>query len=311
MVIYDPITAVEWDYEIERAALADFGIRLVVPPSREAARAELPAADVVVVSKALPNEDLALLTRCRGVLCYSVGMDGVDARVAGEFGIGVFNVPDYCTEEVSDHAIALLLALQRNLLRIATASGRGDWSQAYAELQAGTPRRVREQIAGVVGVGRIGSRVAEKCRALGMTVLGHDPYAAMPEAVRAVDLATLLEQSDAVLICAALTPVSGHLIDSSALGRIKRGSVLVNVARGGLIDEQALATALRDGRLRGAALDVREHEPPDRSADPLAGIDSLILTPHMGATSDEARRDLHLRAVDAVLRILDDRHVNA
>jgi D-3-phosphoglycerate dehydrogenase len=309
--VYDPITVVEWDYGIEQAALADLGISWVVPPSRAAARAELPTADVVVVSEALPNEDLALLERCAGILCYSVGTDGVDARAAGELGIRVFNVPDYCTEEVSDHAIALLLALQRNLIATATATGRGDWSQAYAQLQAVAPRRIRGQVAGVVGVGRIGSRVAEKCRALGMTVVGYDPYATMPEGVQGVDLPTLLEQSDAVLICAALTTVSGHLIDAAALGRMKQGGVLVNVARGGLVHEQALATALRDQRLRGAALDVREHEPPDVSTDPLAGIDSLILTPHMGATSVEARRDLHLRAVDAVLRILADRHPNA
>ena len=241
----------------------------------------------------------------KGILCYSVGMDGVDASAAADLGVPVHNVPDYCTEEVSDHAIAMLLALQRNLLPIASATARGDWPSAYTSLEAMPPRRVRGQVVGVVGVGRIGARVADKCDALGMAVLGHDPYATLRPPVRPTEFKTLLETADAVLLCAASTSSSGHLIDAAALDHMKHGSVLVNVARGGLVDEHALAAALRSGKLRGAALDVRDQEPPDAATDPLSGVESLILTPHMAATSVDARRDLHLRAVDAVLRILD------
>lgn len=304
VLVYDPITAIEWDYEIERAALAAQDVQLVVPGNRGEARAALAGADVVVVSSSLPRDDLELLRSGKAILCYSVGTDGVDVARAAELGIDVHNVPDYCTEEVSDHAVALLLALQRSLLPVATAAGAGDWPLAYAALQARPPRRLRGQVAGVVGVGRIGSRVADKCAALGMTVLGHDPFATPAPPVRPVDLGALLDQSDAVLICAALTSASSHLVDAAALRRMKPDSVLVNVARGGLVDEHALAEALRVGRLRGAALDVRSPEPPDPATDPLAGLESVILTPHMGATSVEARHDLHIRAVDALLRIL-------
>jgi D-3-phosphoglycerate dehydrogenase len=305
VLVYDPITAIDWDYELERAALSARGVHLDIPVGRDEARAALPRADVAVVSSSLPAEDLSLLRRGSAILCYSVGMDGVDAVRARELGIGVHNVPDYCTEEVSDHAIALLLALQRNLVPVVSASATGDWTRAYMALDAQRPRRVRGQVAGVLGVGRIGTRVAQKCDALGMTVLGYDPWATVTRPAKAVELDTLLTESDVVLICAALTSTSRHLIDAAALGQMKPGSLLINVARGGLVDEQALASALRAGRLRGAALDVRVQEPPDPANDPLAGLASVILTPHMAATSVEARHELHVRAVEVLLGILD------
>ena len=304
VVIYDPITTVPWDYQIERDVLGSHGIELIVPADPAESRRALPWADIVIVSGRLPDDDAALLDRCRGILCYSVGMDGVDTDAMARRGIPVHNVPDYCTEEVSDHAVAMLLALQRGLVPIATAAGAGDWPAAHQLLGRLRPRRVRGQVAGVVGLGRIGTKVAEKCRGLGMTVLAHDPHITDAPFTMTATLTELLTASDAVLLCAAASRSSKHLIDEGALRAMRPGSVLVNVARGRLVDEAALADALRSGRLRGAALDVREVEPPDPAVDPLGGLEGVLLTPHMAATSDQAKDDLHRYAADAVLRLL-------
>lgn len=306
VVVYDPIVSMRWSYEIERNALRAKGIELIVPDGTPAARAALPSADVVLVSQQILAEDIDLIPVGAAILCYSVGTDGVDAARAGNRGLSVHNVPDYCTEEVSDHALALLLALFRNLLPTAIFAGCGDWPAAYRVLDARLPRRFRDQTVGVLGLGRIGSRVADKCAALGMTVIGHDPWVSSSTSARLVDRAALLGEADAVVICAALTSASTYLMDDHTLRSMKPGSYLVNVARGRLINESALAAVLNSGHLAGAALDVRAQEPPDPGADPLANLDSVLLTPHMGATSAAARTDLHRRAAEIILRICSE-----
>lgn len=302
VVVYDPITTLRWDYDTERKILAREGVRLLLPANLAESRAMLPEADVVITSGRLPVEDLDLMTRTCAIVCYSVGMDGVDATRAAQLGITVTNVPDYCTEEVSDQAIAIFMALQRLLVPTAAAAAQGqwevrDWDEFYRM------RRVRGQQLGVVGVGRIGTRVAEKAMGLGMTVVGHDPYRT-DAVVPLVSLADLLEQSDAVVLCAALTAQSRDVIDAAAIARMKPDAVLVNVARGGLVDEAALAAALRAGRLRGAGLDVREVEPTPQDADPLLGLRNVVLTQHVGATSVEAFADMHRFAAARVLEVL-------
>ncbi len=302
VVVYDPITTLRWNYDTEREILAREGVRLLLPADLTESRAVLPEADVVITSGRLPVEDMDLMTRCCAIVCYSVGMDGVNAVRAAELGITVTNVPDYCTEEVSDQAIAIFMALQRLLVPTAAAGAQGqwevrDWDEFYRI------RRVRGQHLGVVGVGRIGTRVAEKAMGLGMTVLGHDP-GRTEAVVPLVPLAELLERSDAVVLCAALTAESRHVIDAAAIARMKPDAVLVNVARGGLVDEAALAAALRAGRLRGAGLDVREVEPTPPETDPLLGLRNVVLTQHVGATSVEAFADMHTFAAARVLEML-------
>jgi D-3-phosphoglycerate dehydrogenase len=302
VVVYDPITTIRWSYEVEREALAARGIDLVLPADLAAARKALPTADAVVASGKLPRAELDLMTKCCGILCYSVGMDGVDSARAAELGIEVTNVPDYCTEEVSDHAIALLLAVQRGLVPMAIAAGAGNWEVRQLP-EFYTIRRVRGQNVGVVGLGRIGSRVAEKAQGLGMTVTAHDPYrteAPFP----LLPLNDLLERSDAVVLCAALTADSRHVLDAAAIARMRPDAVVVNVARGGLIDEKALADALKAGKLRGAGLDVREAEPPPAD-DPLQGLPNVVLTQHVGATSVEAFADMHTLASARLIELLE------
>lgn len=303
VVVYDPITTLRWTYDVEREALAARGVRLVLPPNHQAAQAVLPDADVVVTSGDLPDADLELMSKACAILCYSVGMDGVNAVRAKELGIEVTNVPDYCTDEVSDQAIALMMAVQRALVPTAAAAAQGQWEVREWE-EFYRIRRVPGQTCGVVGVGRIGARFAQKARGLGMTVIGHDPYRT-DAPIPLVPLDELLERSDAVVLCAALTSRSRHLIDAAAIARMRSDAILINVARGGLVDEAALATALRAGRLRGAALDVREVEPTPPDTDVLLGLRNVVLTQHIGATSVEAFADIHTIAAARIIGLLE------
>jgi D-3-phosphoglycerate dehydrogenase len=306
VLIYDPIVTLPWDYDTEREALREHGVELVIPANPSEAVAALPDADVVVVSQRIPNEHLELARNCCGICCYSVGMDGVDAALASGMGISVTNVPDYCTEDVADHAVALLLALQRCIVPFAVQAAAGRWS-VRDRSEFYQIRRLRGQTVGVVGVGRIGTRVAEKCSGIGMTPIGYDPdRTAGPAGVPLVDLPELLSRSDAIVLCAALTDGNRRIIDAAALQQMRPHCTVVNVARGGLVDETALAEALRSGRIRAAGLDVRDPEPPDPVLDPLRDLPNVVLTQHVAATSMEAFTDIRRLAARQILALLRD-----
>jgi D-3-phosphoglycerate dehydrogenase len=304
VLVYDPITTVEWTYEPERELLSEAGVRLTVPTTSRATDDELFDADVVIVSDPFPAELTLRLTHCAGLICYSVGMDAVDADAARAAGVPVTNVAGYCTEEVSDHALALLLALQRRIVPFATAAANGEW-EVYRSDDFRSVRRLRGQRLGIVGLGRIGSRVAAKAAAFGMTVAAYDPYLdSSPLAdVTLLQLGELLRTSDAVVLCSSLTESSRRIIDAERLASMPAGAVLVNVARGSLVDEEALAAALRSGHLGGAALDVRAQEPP-AADDPLRALPNVVLTQHIGATSRESHADLHRLAAERALELL-------
>jgi D-3-phosphoglycerate dehydrogenase len=306
VLIYDPIVTLPWNYDTEREALREHGVDLVIPADESEALAALPHADVVVVSGRLPVQHLELARNCCGICCYSVGMDGVDAARAAELGIRVTNVPDYCTEDVADHAVALLLALQRCIVPFAVAAAAGRWA-VRDRPEFYQIRRLRGQTVGVVGVGRIGTRVAEKCAGIGMTPIGYDPVRTeAPPGVPLVGLPELLSRSDAVVLCAALTDGNHRIIDATALQQMRPHCTVVNVARGGLVDEAALAEALRSGRIRAAGLDVRDPEPPDPARDPLRQLPNVVLTQHVAATSMEAFTDIRRLAAQQILGLLRD-----
>jgi D-3-phosphoglycerate dehydrogenase len=307
VLIWDPIRDLDWSYERERELLAADGVQLVVPITDRAGMKELERADVLIVSDPFPADLLVHLDRCVGIICYSVGMDKVDADAAAAANIPVTNVAGYCTDEVSDHAMALLLAAQRRLLPFARSADRGEWD-VYAGADFYGIRRMRGQTVGIIGLGRIGSQVAVKCAAFGMTVIAYDPYLSQPSvgSVELTDLDVLLARSDVVILCSALTDSSRSLLDADRIAKMRAGAVLVNVARGGLVDESALADALASGRLSAAALDVRAKEPPDADGDPLRGRPNVLLTQHIAATSQEARDDLHVFAARRAMELLTD-----
>lgn len=306
VVVFDPIPG-DWSWDPEIAILSARGVDLLVPADPTEADQAIRSADAVIVTGVarLDSERVATLEECVGILCYSIGTDKVDAGAAAAAGIRVRNVPDYCTDEVSDHAVALLLAAQRRLLPLATATAAGAWPGDRPV--TGTIRRLRGQTLGIAGAGRIGRLVARKARAFGFRTIAYDPYLSVTDDpdFPLVDRAELFRRADAIVVCAAYTPGAPALVDREALASVRAGLILVNVARGGHVDEAALAEALADGRVAVAALDVRASEPPDHAHDPLAGLRNVILTPHVAATSRDAIDDLHRLAATYVLDLLE------
>jgi D-3-phosphoglycerate dehydrogenase len=276
--------------------------------SRSAAAEDILAvardADAILVTYAkLPGELLRQLQRCKAIGRFGLGVDNIDTKTAAELGIVVTYVPDYCMHEVSDHAMALLLALARKIPFSNKLVQAGRW-----EMPAVAPlRRLTGQVLGLIGFGNIPRALAPKAKAFGFGVIAYDPYAGADVfaacGVEAVSFETLLERADAISVHAPLTPATRGLIDAAAFARMKKGALIVNTARGPLIDELALISALDSGRIGGAALDVIATEPLPKDS-PLIGRDNVILTPHTAFYSVEALDELQTKCAADVARVL-------
>jgi len=260
-------------------------------------------ADALLVTYAnISSEMIRQMKRCRIISRFGTGIDNVDIVAATDAGIVVTKVPDYCIDEVSDHTLALLLALVRKIPLANARAHAGQW-----EMSAVVPiHRIRGSILGLLGFGRISQLVASKAKALGLKIVTHDPYIP-PEVlaragVESLDFAELLNVSDYVSIHTPLLAETHSLFNASVFSHMKPSAYLINTARGAIIDETALAHALDAGQLAGVALDVFPREPP--FASPLFGRDNVILTPHMGFYSVEALVDLQTMAAEEVVRVI-------
>jgi D-3-phosphoglycerate dehydrogenase len=243
------------------------------------------------------------LKRCKIIARYGIGVDNVNVAAATRAGILVTNVPDYCIDEVSDHALALLLALARQIVAAERAVKAGAWDVVSYE----GIHRLRGQILGLFGFGKIAKALASKVQPLGMKVLVYDPYvdpaAIAHEGAEAVSLDKLLAEADAISIHVPLSPETRNLIGERQLARMKPTAFVINTSRGGIVDEQALAVALKEGKLGGAALDVLSVEPPP-SDHPLQKAPNIILTPHLAFYSRESVIELQTKAAEEVARAL-------
>lgn len=295
------------DLEIEREALAAVGCELVYEGDlREPERLKRLTRNADAVLNCyvrMPREAIEELERCRIIARYGVGVDTIDLDAASERGIVVTNVPDYCRAEVSDHTLALILALARRLPKLDRSVQSGEWQATEAK----PTFRLSEQSLGLVGFGRIARDVARKARAFGLRVLATDPFVAhermAEQGVEPRRFSELLSESDFVSIHAPLTAETNHLIDAEALALMKPTAYLVNTSRGPLVDSAALCAALDSRRLAGTGLDVLEDEP--LSADhPLRGRDNVIITPHTAFYSEEAVAELQRKAVTQIVKVL-------
>lgn len=240
------------------------------------------------------------LPRVRVVVRYGVGVDGIDVAAATDHGVPVVNVPDYGTDEVANHAVALLLALARKITRLDRQARSGGWDV----FRIGPVTRLAGQTVGIVGCGRIGSAVARKLGGFDVRLLGCDPYVdAFPPGVQPVVFERLLAESDYVTIHCPLTDETRHAFDAESLAWMRPTAVLINTARGGIVDTAALVEALQQGLLAGAGLDVLEQEPLD-PASPLLRMEQVIVTPHAAWYSEEGRSDLKRRAAEEAVRVL-------
>ena len=298
--------------------------RVLTDPSfeRELVQGDLVGLDVVVETSSPPwsgddvvgllsfepvtADDLAALPKVRVVATPSVGFDHVDVEAATARGVWVCNVPDYCIEEMADHSIALLLALARGVVELDRSVREGGWDHRAA----GRLGRLADVRLGIVGYGRIGRAVAARALALGMDVVAFDPLiepdAIASTGVQPASLEELLRSSTAVTLHAPLTPDTEHLLGARELALLPEGAYVLNVARSGLVDSEALLAALAAGRLGGVALDVLEVEPPDAAA-PAPQVPRLVVNPHAGWYSEEAEEAAPRRATEAVRDVLEGR----
>ncbi|MBI3047988.1 MAG: C-terminal binding protein [Acidobacteria bacterium] len=279
-------------------------LELAAEPTPEAILRLARDADAVLVTYAkITGDMIRQLTKCRVISRFGIGVDNVDISEATKKGIVVTKVPDYCIDEVSDHTMALLLALVRKIPFINRQVHAGTWKMPNV-----VPiHRLRGSVLGLVGFGRIPQLVAPKAQAFGMKVIAFDPYVARDVFARAgvesVDFPTLLETSDYVSIHSPLVSETTNLFNADAFKRMRRTAYLVNTARGPIVDDGALAQALDAGELAGAALDVLAQEPPPADS-PLFGRDNVILTPHMAFYSEESLIELQTKAAKEVAAVL-------
>ena len=305
VVVYDQLDYLDWVYTIEDEALAAAGARLLVPPRAEA-REVLAEADVIIVHDGpFSTGEFALLRDPVGIVCYSVGMDQVDAVAAATAGVPVRNLPRWATQVVAEHAITLLLAAVRRLPVQDRAARTRQWDHRRLIAELGI-ELFSLQTVGIVGAGRIGRAFATRARALGFETIAYDPRTHPDEPGLAfVAFDDLLARSDAIVICAPLNDETRGLFGRETLARMRRGSVLVNVSRGPIVVDDALAAVLREGHLTFAALDVREHEPP-LVDDPLRDEPNTLLSPHTAWVATASHRAYHEEAAQVSIELLRD-----
>ena len=288
------------DLDPERSTLEPLGAQIVAARSVDELERLAPDAEALLVTSfvTIGGDLIGRLGNCRAIVRYGIGVNEVDVEAATGAGIPVGNVPDASVAEVADHTVMLALAALRRLRETADGVAAGRWDVAPMR---GT-RRLSTLTAGILGLGRIGTAVAARLEAFGLTVVGFDPYVADSRYLR-LELDELLARSDLVCIHLPLTDETRGLLSDERLALLGPGAVVVNVARGGIVDEVALARRLAGGLLWGAALDVFREEPLPGD-HPLREAPHLLATPHVAWYSVESGRDLQWRAAEQAARAL-------
>lgn len=262
------------------------------------------AVAVVLIARTLDADIIGALERCKIILTLSVGYDCVDVGAATDKLIPVCNTPAYCTDEVANHAITLLLALARKIHLILPKSRDAVWDYKYTK----PIFNFKDKTLGIVGLGRVGRALVPKAKGFGMKVCAYDPYVeddiyALLEVERKYEFDELLGDSDYISIHTPLTPETFHLIDAATLGKMKKHAIIVNTARGPIIDEGALCEALDRGSIGAAGIDVLETEPPAAN-NPLLSKENALVSPHVAWYSEEAFEADMIDGMDELERVL-------
>jgi len=262
-------------------------------------------ADAVFVNHAyLTSKFISELTNCKIILRYGIGIDNIDAKYAQKKGIKVSNVPDYCIDEVAENTITLMIStvrkifLQNKLLR----------SQQFDYEKIKPIRRFSGLTVGLLAFGNIARKVAEKLKGFGVRIITYDPYFDQQKSfdwIEFVSFQQLLQQSDIISIHAPISKETYHLINQKAIEKMKNGIFIINTSRGGLIDEEALFTELKSGKIAGAGLDVLEYKDEnDYYKSKLIELDNVFITPHTSWYSEESIYDLQIKAGNIVYQAL-------
>ena len=283
-------------YDTERQVLAGVGASIEL-----AAQGGVPdGADALLVRESPVTA--AMMDRmpgCRAIVRYGIGVDNIDRDAARKRKIYVANVPDYGTEEVSDQALALVMAVARRVVTRDREVREGAWNVGPAQ----KVYRLAGKTLGLIGYGRIAQAFERKMRGVGMArVMVFDPYATLPAGVEAASVDAICREADVVSLHAPLTPETRHILDARGISLLKPTAIVVNTSRGPLIDEAALATALREERIFGAGLDVFEEEPLGQG-NALRELRNAVLSDHCGWYSEESVQDLQRKAAEEVARV--------
>lgn len=301
------ITDYVWSsIEPERQVLAEIGAELIVAETgdEEELLTLAPTVDSILTCwKPVWESVITTAKKCQVIARYGIGLDNIDVETATENGIIVTNVPAYCVDEVSDHAMALLLACARKISCYNEAVKSGTWDQNIGPKMY----RLREKTLGIVGFGHIAKAIIPKAEAFGLTVKVYSPrtssdYIAMHYAEK-VSFAELLEISDFITIHAPLTAETQHMFSQDEFRAMKSTAFLINTARGGIVDSAALSTAIKKGEIAGAGLDVLETEPP-KEDEGLLTLDNVVITPHAAFISEESILELEVTAATCVAQVL-------
>jgi D-3-phosphoglycerate dehydrogenase len=311
----ETVVIADYDYgdvHIERAIVEQAGFELIGAQCKtedEVIEVAHAAAALVAQYATISARVIAELNECRVIARYGTGVDIVDVDAATRHNILVTNVPsDWCENEVADHAMALLLAVARkiNVYDRATRGGKWRW-------QSGAPiHRLRGSVLGLLSFGAIARAIATRAAGFGMRITAHDPFVEAEEitaaGATAVSFDELVTESDCLVIQAPLTPETHHLFDERRLRSMKPTAILVNTARGPIVDDRALHRALSEGWIAGAGLDDIEEEPAKvrdwRPDNPLFGLDNVVITPHAAYYSEEAIDTVRRFAAEEVVRVL-------
>lgn len=300
VAIDDGYASYDQEERLLAACDADFAVRPVRGRAEAVAQAAGEADVVLVRESPLPRAAIEALPRCRAIVRYGIGVDNIDLQAARERRIHVANVPDYGIDEVATQTVALALAVVRRIALHEREVRAGRWSTGVLAPM----HRLRGRTLGLVGYGRIGRMTHEMLAGFGFArTLVHDPAATLPDGAEAAAIDDICREADLISLHAPFTAATRHLIDRRRLALMRPTAILVNTARGGLVDLDALAEALAEGRLLGAGLDVFEHEPPD-PAHPIFHLPNVAVTNHIGWYSEESMRDVQRKAAEEAVRVL-------
>jgi D-3-phosphoglycerate dehydrogenase / 2-oxoglutarate reductase len=287
----------------------DVDVRLGLTPEQLLEAVE-PYDALIVRSQVQVTEPvIAAGTHLRVVARAGVGLDNIDVAAARGAGLVVLNAPDGNTIAAAEHTLGLLLAVARHIPAADASMRAGEWARSKL---GGT--ELRGKTLGIIGLGRIGMAVADRARAFGMRIVGSDPNSTAANAVlrgvQLLSLAEVLATADVVTVHVPLTAETHHMLDEASIRTLKPGAIVLNLARGGVVDETALADALREGRLGGAGIDVFESEPP-KPGSPLLAAPNVVLTPHIAASTAEAQVAVGIEIAERVITALDALPVDA
>jgi len=290
--------------------LREFGdVEIQVGVSEEELKARIAGYDALIVRSGtkVTREVIEAGTRLKVIGRAGVGVDNIDVDSATERGIMVVNAPGANTISAAEHTIGMLLSLSRKIPAANQSLKSGEWSRKkYMGVE------VNGKVLGIIGLGRVGGEVAKRAKGLGMRVVAYDPFISQEKAgelgVSLMAFSEVLSISDFITIHTPLMKDTYHLIGKDEFEKMKEGVRIINCARGGIIDENALVEAIKSGKVAGAALDVFEQEPPPMDSD-LLKLDSVIVTPHLGASTEEAQRAAAIVIADEVIRALENKPV--